>query len=126
MNYSTVTDLSGLFQSSNSDMIGDIKVEGRKGSSSELSTYASSTETSSTETSSTDISSTDSESESENMGMSMGMDINSSHTLSTQFKPVEKADSYFKERDKRPGSRRWMSLLNRNLAANPGSTHHVF
>jgi hypothetical protein len=126
MNYSTVTDLSGLFQSSNSDMIGDIKVEGRKGSSSELSTYASSTETSSTETSSTDISSTDSESESENMGMSMGMDINSSHTLSTQFKPVEKADSYFKERDKRPGSRRWMSLLHRNLAANPGSTHHVF
>jgi hypothetical protein len=121
MNYSTVTDLSELFQSSNSDMIGDIKVEGRKGSSSELSTYASSTETSST-----DISSTDSESESENMGMSMGMDINSSHTLSTQFKPVEKADSYFKERDKRPGSRRWMSLLHRNLAANPGSTHHVF
>ena len=129
MNYSAVTDLSGSFQKSKSDMVGDIKVESRKGSSSELSKYASSTETSSTETSSTETSSTDSsskdsESESENMGM--GMDINSSHTLSTQSNPVEKADSYFEERDKRPGSRRWMSLLHRNLAANPGSTQHVF
>ncbi len=117
MDHSTATNLSGSFQSSELDMGGDIKVESRKGSSSELSTYSASTETSSTDSSSTD-------SESENI--EMGTHINTSHIVSTQPKPVEKADSYFEERDKLPGTRRWMSLLHRNLAANPGSTHHVF
>jgi hypothetical protein len=40
----------------------------------------------------------------------MGMHINTSYIVSIQFRPVEKADSYFEERDKRPGTRRWMSL----------------
>ncbi len=59
----------------------------------------------------------------ENETMDMGKQT--SNTLPARPKPQEKVNSYFEERKDRPGTRRWMSILHRNLAANPGSSHHV-
>lgn len=47
-----------------------------------------------------------------------------STTHPTRPKLREKANSYFAERKGGPVTRRWMSLMYRNLAANPGSNEH--
>ena len=53
------------------------------------------------------------------------IDLNNSATDPTRPNLGEKANSFFEERNNRPSTRRWMSLLHRNLAANPGSSQHV-
>jgi hypothetical protein len=68
--------------------------------------------------SSTETSSLNGEKENENT------DMQTSITQPTRPKVGEKTNSYFEERNDQPGTRRWKSLLNRNLAANPGSSEH--
>lgn len=52
-------------------------------------------------------------------------DMQNTSTLPTCPKPEERANSYFEAKDDRPSTRGWMSLLHRNLAANPGSSQHI-
>jgi len=51
------------------------------------------------------------------------IDPHASITLPTRPK-LKEDNSYFEEKKERPCARRWRSFMDRNSAANPGSSHY--
>jgi hypothetical protein len=94
-------ELSKSYQNLDSETIDEIGVEAQRESISESSTE-------------TSVKS----SETEKVG------TQASTTRATRPKLQEKANSYVEERKDTPSTQKWMSLLHRNLAANPGSSAH--